>query len=200
MAIRPQPYRLEYGGNDPRVAKLVQEIDEMFQILFTDLASGGGSSLSLPSATGILVETTTAGDLTNRTLTAGAGISITNGSGVSGNPTIASTITQGPTFAQVAGENAAQLLDSMDGGWATYDSAGALKTASGSSSSTSLAQVTGAIDTFAEGGTGWDVIDTNGNLKGTSQTGWTLFDSNGQVKCTELSPAKACAYTSLRIL
>jgi hypothetical protein len=58
--------------------------------------SGGTVLLKDPGANGIAARTAS-GTTTARTLTAGTGISITNGDGVSGNPTISSTVTGGVT-------------------------------------------------------------------------------------------------------
>lgn len=51
---RPQPYRVDWPSGsldtlNDRLANLCQHLDEMFQILFEDLAAGaGGSSVTLP--------------------------------------------------------------------------------------------------------------------------------------------------------
>jgi hypothetical protein len=59
-----------------------------YQPLDSDLTAMAGLA-----GTGVVVRTGT-GTATVRTITAGTGISVTNGDGVSGNPTVASTITQ----------------------------------------------------------------------------------------------------------
>src|SRR6266498_977206 len=119
MSVRPQPYRLSYSGDDPRMSKIIQDIDEMLAILFTDLADNAGGSF--PSGTGFLVETATDGTLTNRSLVAGTGISISNGSGVSGNPTISAT---GASTAQMIAIDTYQVLSGGAAGWSVTDANG----------------------------------------------------------------------------
>lgn len=111
---RAQPAHVDYTGDDQTLARLFADVDEMFTILFDDLklvsalgGSGGTDddlevgvdveawsaeldALAALSTTGILVRTGTA-SYALRTLTAGANITITNGDGVSGDPTIAVT-------------------------------------------------------------------------------------------------------------
>lgn len=106
VGTRPQPYRIEYSGDDPRMAEICVRLDEMLQILFEDLASvdangGSGGSATLDAiltaiealATAGIMVRTGSGTVATRTITAGAGISVTNGDGVSGNPTIAASLT-----------------------------------------------------------------------------------------------------------
>lgn len=51
--------------------------------------SGGGTGSFVSPGAGIIVDTDGAGTLDNRTLTAGTGVSVTNGAGAAGNPTVA---------------------------------------------------------------------------------------------------------------
>lgn len=113
MAFRPQPYRLQYNGSDPRLAKIVQDIDEMFFILFGDLGGTEGdngvvqisdpflTALTELGGTGFLVKTGDSSAVV-RSLVAGTNISITNTDGVAGDPTISFVGTAGVSQAQIA--------------------------------------------------------------------------------------------------
>lgn len=77
-----------------------------------DLGGGGGGGLADPGANGIVVRTAL-NTTVARTLTAGTNVSVSNGSGVSGNPTVsvpdASTTTKGVVELATDGEVAAGL-------------------------------------------------------------------------------------------
>lgn len=77
-----------------------------------------GQALALHNlATNGLITRTASGTVATRTITAGAGISIINADGVSGNPTIASTITQ---YTDAAARQAISLTTTNNSGAATY--------------------------------------------------------------------------------
>jgi hypothetical protein len=78
-----------------------------------------GQALALHNlATNGIIVRTGAGTVTARTITAGTGISITNGDGVGGNPTINSTITQ---YTDALARTAISLTTTGNSGSATYN-------------------------------------------------------------------------------
>jgi hypothetical protein len=78
------------------------------------------AALAALSTTG-MISRTGSGTVAARTLTAGTGISITNGDGVSGNPTITSSVTSGMSFIASADASSSTSLDFTGFAPATYD-------------------------------------------------------------------------------
>lgn len=119
MAFTPrsQPYRIDYNGNPESLGQVFRDTDEMFQNLFDDLKSTFGAigavgvdyqawdanldALSAMVTTGVMVRTASEVYAT-RTITAGTGITVTNGDGISGNPTIALSGSAGVSLAQIS--------------------------------------------------------------------------------------------------
>jgi hypothetical protein len=89
-------------------------------ITTTGTLSLTGQALALHNlATNGIIARTGSGTVVARTIAAGAGISITNGDGVSGNPTIASTITQ---YTDALARGAISLTTTGNSGASTYTS------------------------------------------------------------------------------
>jgi hypothetical protein len=154
-----------------------------------------GQALALHNlATNGLIARTGAGTVTARTITAGTGISVSNGDGVAGNPTIASTITQ---YTDALARTAISLTTTGSSGASTYSSStGVLNvpnyTLTGlggqplSTNLTSLAGLTFVSSSFVRmTATGTFTLDTNTYYLASNPNGYTT--NTGTVTSVGLS-------------
>ena len=112
---------------------------------------GSGDSVTLPDDYGVAIYAA-ANVFTSRTLTAGAGISITNGTGVSGNPTITST---SPPTGSIVGYGAAAAPT----GWLLCDGSVVSRT-----TYAALYAVIGTTWGVGDGSTTFNVPDSKGRF------------------------------------
>lgn len=224
VRVRSQPYRVDGDWSGYQASN----IDEMFQILFDDLkllanntvgTTGTGGifepqsdfldALAALTGTGFLVKTGT-DTVTTRSITGGANISVSDGTGVAANPVIAVT---------GIGTTIQAHDDDLDALAALSGTGIVVRTGSGTAATRTLVAGTNititnpsgvagdiTIDSSGGGGGGTDVmvaIDTYQVLSG-GDLGWSVTDSFGSLKVvggtTSVTRAMVAANVSLRVL